>query len=340
LLACGTNAKFTFSAYCRCYTKQTLFYTNPTFSAVIAIFTGMNKRLLGHTFSLLHADYVKLDKRWDYANVISPYFRVYYIDEGEGHVFSGEEKIKLEQGYLYTIPSFTLCHLRCQSYLSQYFLHFFEASAEGISLFEYNRKIIKVKASETDIANFKRLLEINPGRGINRSDNPKIYEKNIYYRSYQELNNNVSDSIYLETQGIILQFVSRFLSSRMFKPKSPDPIPSKILEAISYIQLNLKHNLNVASLAKRANLHPDYFSRLFCQFTGERPLGYIHVKRIERAQYLVATTNLPYTEIAEETGFDNLPHFSKIFKKVTSLTPGEYKRRNEQLFRPTEQNAS
>jgi AraC-like DNA-binding protein len=292
----------------------------------------MNKRLLGYSFSLLHADYVKLDERWNYANVISPYFRIYYIDEGEGFIITAKEKTKLEQSHLYIIPSFTLCHLRCDNYLSQYFLHFFEESAEGISLFAYNRKIIKVKACETDIANFKRLLQINPGRGINRSDNPKIYEKNIYYRSYQELNNNVSDSIYLETQGIILQFVSRFLNSNRFRPKNPEPIPSKILESISYIQLNLKRNLTVTSLAKRANLHQDYFSRLFCQFTGERPLAYIHVKRIERAQYLIGTTNLSFSKIAEETGFENLPHFSKIFKKVTSLTPGEYKKGNELVY--------
>lgn len=34
-----------------------------------------------------------------------------------------------------------------------------------------------LKATEVDILNFKRLLEVNPGRGINRSDNPGIYEK-------------------------------------------------------------------------------------------------------------------------------------------------------------------
>jgi AraC-like DNA-binding protein len=308
--------------------KKTLFYTNPTFCILCQI-AGMSTRLLRHIFSLLHVDYVKLNERWNYANVISPYFRIYYIDEGEGIVHSAQEKVKLEQGYLYIIPSFTLCHLRCDNYLSQYFLHFFEESAEGISLFENNRTIIKVRARETDIANFKRLLEINPGRGINRSDNPKVYEKNVYYRGYQELNNIVSDSAYLETQGILLQLVSRFLGSNRFRPKHPDPIPSKILESISYIQLNLKKNLTVGDLAKRANLHQDYFSRLFLQFTGERPLAYIHVKRIERAQYLMATTNLSYTQIAEETGFENLPYFSKIFKKVTSLTPGEYKKRNE-----------
>lgn len=288
----------------------------------------MSKRLLRHNFSLLHVDHVKLNNKWNYANVLSPYFRIYYIDEGEGFISTAQEKIKLEQGYLYIIPSFTLCHLSCDNYLSQYFLHFFEESADGISLFEYNRRVMKVRSLETDNATFERLLRLNPGRGINRSDNPKVYEKNNYYRDYQELNNTVNESVFIETQGIILQFISRFLSSNTFRVIQREPVPLKILESIRYIQLNLSQNLTVSFLAKTANLHQDYFSRLFYRFTGERPLGYIHMKRIERAQYLIATTNLPYIEIAEETGFENVPHFSKIFKKVTSLTPGEYKKRN------------
>jgi AraC-like DNA-binding protein len=286
----------------------------------------MNKRLLRHTFSLLHIDYVKLNDKWNYKNVISPYFRIYYIDEGEGFILSAEEKTKLEPDFIYIIPSFTLCHLTCDNYLSQYFLHFFEESPEGISLFEVNRKVIKIPATQVDIANFKRLLKVNPGRGINRSDDPKIYENNIYYNGYQELNNSVSDSIYLETLGIIFQFVSRFLESHRITSKSPQPIPQKVLDTIKYIQLNLKENLNVAFLAKRSNLDQDYFSRLFLKSTGERPLNYIHTKRIERAQYLIATTNSSLTEIAEDVGFNYLPHFSKQFKKITSLTPGEYRK--------------
>jgi AraC-like DNA-binding protein len=292
----------------------------------------MSKRLFVYNFSLLHAEYVKLNEKWNYPNVISPYYRIYYIDEGEGFITTDEEKIKLEQGYLYIIPSFTICHLLCNTYLSQYFLHFFEDSAESISLFEHNRKVIKVAANEIDIANFKRLLQINPGRGINRSNNPTVYEKNIYYKSYQELNNTVNDSVYFETQGIMLQLISRFLNAQPFKSKHSDPVPSKILEAIRYIQINLKENLTVNYLASRANLHQDYFSRLFVKYTGQRPLAYLHEKRIERAQYLIATTTMSYNEIGEKTGFESLSHFSKIFKKVTSLTPGEYRKLNKLVY--------
>ncbi len=288
----------------------------------------MSRRILKHFFSLLHVDYVKLNQKWNYTNVMSPYYRLYYIDDGSGSISNDQGNVQLEAGYMYIIPSYTLCNLHCPDYLSQYFIHFFEESPDGISLFSNNPQLLKVRAREMDIANFKRILLINPGRGINRSDNPKVYEKNVYYKGYQELNNMQSIAAYMETQGIIMQLLSRFLSASRFSQKSANTIPSKILDAISYIQMNIHRNLTVAHLAKRANQHQDYFSRIFLQSTGVRPLAYIHEKRIERAQYLIATTNESYAAIAAETGFDNLPHFSKIFKKVTSLTPGEYRLQN------------
>lgn len=292
---------------------------------------GMGKRLLKHSFSLLHVDHVHLDTRWNYKHVISPYYRIYYIDDGEGTISGPGARIKLTPGHLYLIPSFTLCNLHCSSYLSQYFLQFFEEAPDGLSLFYNKRTLMKRVATAADIANFKRLLQINPNRGINRSDNPRVYEKDAFYREYQELNNLQSDAVYLETQGIILQLLSRFVDQQAQGGGAGHVIPSRIMDTISYIQLHLREPLTVAFLAARVNHNQDYFSRQFLQFTGLRPLHYIHEKRIERAQYLIATTDAGYTEIAAEVGFDNLPHFSKVFSKVTGMTPNKYRLQNRAL---------
>lgn len=289
----------------------------------------MSSRLLKHAFSLLHVDHVRLNAQWNYKHVISPYYRMYYIDDGEGMVSGERDKVTLEPGHIYLIPSFTLCNLSCPSYLSQYFIQFFEAAPDGISLFYNSRQLMKLPATDTDIANFKRMLAINPGRGINRSDNPKVYEKDAYYREYQELNNLQSDAVYLETQGILLQLLSRFVSTA--RQTGAQIIPSKILDTISYIQLHLAEKLTIAHLAARVTQHQDYFSRQFQKFTGMRPLNYVHEKRIERAQYLIATSSTPYADIAEQLGFESLPHFSKVFKKVTGMTPNQYRLQNRSL---------
>lgn len=289
----------------------------------------MPKNIFKHHFSLLHIDYVKLNHKWNYNNVISPYYRLYYIDEGYGTISNSSDRLILESGYLYLIPSFTLCNLNCEDYLSQYFIQFFEESPDGISLFNQNRNVIKLAATETDVALIKQMLKHNPGRGINRSDNPKVYEKESYYKEYRSLNDKMKIHQKFENQGILLQLISRFLNAFEYTQKTPQGTPSKILDTMSYIQLHLSKNLTVAELAQRVNQNQDYFSKQFLVHTGQRPLNYIHEKKIERAQYLIATTNKTFLEIALDTGFSNLPHFSKIFKQIVSLTPGEYRNKND-----------
>lgn len=286
----------------------------------------MIKRVLQHTFSLLNVDHVKLTSKWNYRNVISPYFRIYFIDEGTGEISDQSKTLQLETGYLYIIPSFTLCNMSCSNHLTQYFAQFFEESTDGVSLFANNRTILKIQATPLDINLFIRLLEINPGRGINRSDDPKVYEKNIFYKEYQDLNNQQNMANYLETQGLLLQLVARFLNSQSYQKRKVDLSTTKMAETVSHILVNLHEELSVSMLASLANQNIDHFSRTFKAYTGERPAKYIIEKRIERAQYLLATSRISYSEIALQTGFDSLSYFSKTFKKLTGMSPRTYKK--------------
>ncbi|WP_431210028.1 helix-turn-helix domain-containing protein [Puia sp. P3] len=231
----------------------------------------MIRRVLKESFVLLHVDHVTLDDKWNYRNVLSPYYRMYYIDSGEGLIYHKKQTWTLEPGFMYLIPGFTLCNLKCSGHLSQYFIHFFEDAVDGISLFHNHQAVFKIRASPTDIDNFKRLLHINPGRKINRSDNPQVYEKHIYYKEYEELNNNQSDHLFLETQGILLQLISKFVQLKSAGQPDAASIPSKVLELPGFIQLNLGNPLTVHDLARMVNLHPDYLSRLFVKLTGQRP---------------------------------------------------------------------
>jgi AraC-like DNA-binding protein len=258
--------------------------------------------------------------------VISPYYRIYYIDDGYGDLSSPDANLKLESGYLYIIPSFTLCNMSCPDQLSQYFVQFFEESSDGSSLFADNRTPLKIAATEIDIQLFTRLLDINPGRGINRSDNPRVYEKDIYYKEYQELNNQQNKGTYMETQGILLQLISRFLNPQIYQHYEKSIIPDKVTDTLSYILINLNRDLTVSYLASRVNQNIDYFSRQFKLYSGVRPVNYISRKRIERAQYLLGTTRMSYSEISQHTGFDTLSYFSKAFKKHTGMSPRDYKK--------------
>lgn len=290
----------------------------------------MNRMVLKSTFSLLNVDYVQLGVSWNYKNVTSTFHRIYLIDDGYGVLYNPSSSFALEKGCLYMVPSFTTCNYYCGEYLSQYYISFIEEAPDGTSLFASNRRILKVPTIPADLEHFKRILELNPNRGLKRSEDPKVYEKYPVLQSFRELNNYMQLSVYVETQGLLLQLLSRFLTPDCFE--SPESvIHSKISDAINYIQTNLHKPITVALLAQRANQNTDYFSRLFRENTGERPLSYIQLKRVERAQFLLENTDHPLAEIAAETGFESLSYFTRTFKEKTGQTPGEYKKNHRLL---------
>jgi AraC family transcriptional regulator len=288
----------------------------------------MNNNDFKSTFSLLNADYVRLNKTWNYRNVISPFYRIYLIDDGLGSLGDKDNDLILEKGFLYLVPSFTLCNHHCPNHLSQYYIHILEESTDGSSLFSANRKIHKIGSTEEDVCKFRRIIQLNPGRGLKGTDNPKEYEKQSTLTGFQQRNNLISLADYIETRGLIFQLVARFLKAENFRLAEDRKIPSKVLDAINYIQTHLHLAITVEQLAERASQNPNYFSRIFTKYTNERPLPYIQKKRVERAQYLILTTELPLSEIASDTGFESLSYFSRIFKSVSGQTPTHYKTNN------------
>ncbi|RYY32493.1 MAG: AraC family transcriptional regulator [Sphingobacteriaceae bacterium] len=277
-------------------------------------------------FELLACDYVQLDKSWNYRNITSTFYRLYYIDRGEGKLYNRDSSIVLEPGFIYLIPSFTECSYKCDEYLSHYFISFAEISADGSSMFSANRKLFKTIATDDDIAAIKKILALNPERGLNVSYDPDVYEKNKALTDSIGKNSVMLKHRYVATSGLLLQLIARFLEAPAFSNTVAQPINALVADALYYIQTNLHAEITVGLLAKRANKTPDHFSRLFVQNTGELPLAYIQIKRIERARLLLSTTNMTFYEIATETGFTDLSYFARIFKKITGKTPGEYKR--------------
>ncbi|MDQ1085547.1 hypothetical protein BWI96_20520 [Siphonobacter sp. SORGH_AS_0500] len=280
------------------------------------------------TFSLLHTDYVQLNKSWNYKDVMSPFYRIYLIDDGSGSLGDTDQALLLEKGYLYLIPSFTRCDHSCRDFLSQYYVHFLEDNPTGLSLFTYSRRVLKIPSIPEDFLLFKRLLQLNPGRDLRRSDDPREYQNQPLLKGFQQQNNDISFAAYVETNGLILQLLSRFLTDEEFLSSQRGRLSPKIEKTVLYIQTHLSEPMTVELLAGEVNQSAHYFSKTFLQATGQRPLEYLMQRRIERAQYLMLTTSLSLSEIAEETGFESLSYFSRSFKKITGQSASQYSQAN------------
>ncbi len=98
-----------------------------------------------------------------------------------------------------------------------------------------------------------------------------------------------------------------------------------IEDVVSFMIENMDQNLSIEALAKRANLSPFYFTRVFKEETGFTPHDYILTTKINHARYLLATTGLSNKDICYQLGFSSESAFCTTFKKKTGQTPKEYR---------------
>jgi len=85
--------------------------------------------------------------------------------------------------------------------------------------------------------------------------------------------------------------------------------------------------ITVEDIAQDLGMSARNFTRRFKQATGDPPLAYLHKLRIDCAKHLLESDFKSIQEICLEVGYEDLPHFRKLFKRHTGLTPTEYKAR-------------
>lgn len=95
--------------------------------------------------------------------------------------------------------------------------------------------------------------------------------------------------------------------------------------AIAYIDTNIANEVTLEELSEHLGITPQYASYLFKKVHQETFSQYRIHKRIELAKQLLENPSSRTADIAAEVGYDNYPHFSKTFKKITGMSPQEYR---------------
>jgi len=127
--------------------------------------------------------------------------------------------------------------------------------------------------------------------------------------------------------GQFLVVCLRYWGKSDFPSQSLNPSSEDVVLAVrDYIDAHLTEHLGLARLAQRAGYAQSYFSTLFAKATGQHVTDYICGSRLEKACRLLAGTDAKIMEICCESGFKDLAHFNRTFKRVIGLTPSQYRR--------------
>lgn len=97
-----------------------------------------------------------------------------------------------------------------------------------------------------------------------------------------------------------------------------------VKKAIDYIHLNLDSHLTLSKIAESIHVNPSHLSRQFKKEVKMTIINYINKKRIDMAKLYLEKNENSITDIAMMVGFNDPNYFSKVFKKLTSMSPSEY----------------
>ena len=112
----------------------------------------------------------------------------------------------------------------------------------------------------------------------------------------------------------------------LVKDYSTRPYSSIVKKAVDQITLHFERPLTLQGIAQSIHVNDSHLSRKFKEETGISLIDYIHTKRIEAAKLYLESNTASITEIALIVGFNDVNYFSRIFKKITNLTPSQYRR--------------
>lgn len=171
------------------------------------------------------------------------------------------------------------------------------------------------------------------------------YSRSRHFRSRLKLNpqdfvdirrriENIMDEYQSHREGWQTMFYSMFIDlvvrlSRLYSASdNPNGEILKLASAIAYLEQNFSSDISVSELSRIAGYSERQFNRLFNSAFGMTPLRYIMTLRMQKAQSLISSTNLPLGEIALSCGYDDQNYFSRVFRNLVGLSPSEYRSRN------------
>lgn len=121
------------------------------------------------------------------------------------------------------------------------------------------------------------------------------------------------------------------LSSIPFqKGNTTEKFQSRTSEVTKFIFNHLSQPISLEETAQFSGMSVNGFCRWFKQSTGFTFVNYLNTLRIEKACQLLLQTDWLIAEIAYKTGFENVTHFNRTFKKIKQVTPKAY--RNSSQF--------
>ena len=147
----------------------------------------------------------------------------------------------------------------------------------------------------------------------------------IYMAKKDESESKIATQV--RTKIILLQFILEMWEKGFVIENDKSGRNTIEKEMISYIQQNFMEKISLKEFSEQFHLSEKYISRYFKEHFHITLSQYITHLRLEHAKQLLQDTDIPVTEIAMQSGYQNVSYFIRSFKKTYGVSPLKYRKK-------------
>lgn len=262
--------------------------------------------------------YNEYDEAFVFEGESHDFWEMVYVDRGQVEICADAEKRILSQGEVIFHRPNEFHSIRSHHSSPNFFVISFVCHSPAMSSFA--KKHIRLgKDLKPFISGILR--EANRAYVI-LPNRPELLE--LERREDAPVGSDQMIRSYLE-QLLILMIRTEEKNEPMIFPSKESLQNHLVLEIKQYIEEHLEESVRISEICAHLGYSKTYLSHIFHEMSGDTMANYITLRKIDRAKTLVREQKMNFSEISELLGFSNPQYFSRVFKRVTGMSPSEFR---------------
>ena len=263
--------------------------------------------------------YFEFGPHFVYEGEKHDFWEMVYIDKGSVEIERDGQKIELHQGEVVfhkpnefhairsknSSPNFFVISFECRSIAMKYFERY--STELDVRLKDYISSIVKEGQKTYVFSDHSRKL-------LRKGDAPLGGEQLI--------------KTYLEQMLIfMLRSITKKGSIKAILPEADTNQHPIVSAVIAYLNERVEENIRVNDICDEFGYSRSFMNKLFQTHTGDSMAAYFVKLKIDKAKSFIRETNMNFAQISAKLSFENPQYFSRVFKRLTGMTPSEFKKR-------------
>lgn len=263
--------------------------------------------------------YNEFDKNFVFKGEKHDFWEMVYVDKGRVQIRRDEEEIDLDQGEIIFHQPNEFHSIRALDSSPNFFVVSFVCNSPIMVYFKKYQTLLN-KTLKPFISSVIKEAE---STYVIPKNNPLINK--LLKKETAPIGGEQLIKTYLE------QFLI-FLIRNIVKKNEPSVFPSKesmeshlVFSVKNIIEEKVEEPFRISNLCNNLGYSKTYLSNLFREQTGDTLASFAIKTKIKTAKQLIRDGNLNFAQISDKLSFDNPQYFSRVFKRVTGMTPTEFK---------------